>query len=97
MTQSGYALYRFMGFEHRLVAQRALKRKLHANEVVHHIDGVRHNNRLDNLCVMHWRQHNEFHSYLWKKRKRLGRYPHINLQRLDLKNKFRGILLDELK
>lgn len=38
-------------FEHRLIAERKLGRRLNPKEVIHHIDGDRTNNKPDNLMV----------------------------------------------
>lgn len=37
--------------EHRIIAERALNRSLGSTEIVHHIDGDRLNNSLDNLML----------------------------------------------
>lgn len=48
--------------EHILVAEKVLKRKLLPDEVVHHIDEVKHNNKPENLAVLPSQQlHARFH------------------------------------
>ena len=48
-------------FEHRLIAERVLGRPLRKNEVVHHIDGDKQNNKNSNLLICerwyHWWLH----------------------------------------
>lgn len=81
-------------YEHRLIAMRTLKRKLFPNEVVHHINGVRSDNRLINLCVMDRRQHELVHAWLEWKRKANGRYPSFKEQKQVLVDEHKGILLE---
>jgi hypothetical protein len=47
--------------EHRLIMQNVLGRKLSRNEVVHHIDGNKSNNSLENLVVMTRSEHSSMH------------------------------------
>ena len=54
-TKNGYVL------EHRYVVECALGRYLLEGEVVHHINGDKHDNRLDNLKVMSRRDHTLLH------------------------------------
>lgn len=56
--------------EHRVVAEQKIGRPLGRGEVVHHIDGDKHNNHPDNLLVIsqadHLRVH---HAEMWRARK----------------------------
>ena len=47
--------------EHRYLMERHLGRKLGRDEVIHHIDGNRANNSLDNLVVMSRGEHSRLH------------------------------------
>ena len=51
-------------YEHTLVAEKMLKRPLRVNEVVHHLDGSRSNNRSYNLLVLERSQHLKLHAFL---------------------------------
>lgn len=54
-------------YEHRVVVEQALGRELMPEEVVHHIDGNKRNNSLENLVVMTRAQHTRLHKQLAQK------------------------------
>ena len=54
-TKDGYVA------EHRLVMERAVGRRLEKNEVVHHINHIRTDNRIENLKLMTFSEHMSLH------------------------------------
>lgn len=81
--------------EHRYIAKKILGRDLKHNEVVHHINGKRADNKIENLCVMDRQKHEMIHVWLTWKRKKDGKYPHPNYQKKVLVGRsYGGILLE---
>lgn len=96
LNSQGYIVLRESNeLEHRAIAREIIGRELYWNEVVHHINGRRDDNRLTNLCLMDHEKHEHFHSWIrWRKEKR-GYYPSIKKQKRILREEYGGTLLTE--
>lgn len=80
--------------EHRHIAKTLIRRRLARNEVVHHINGKKTDNRVWNLCLMDREKHEHFHAWLRWKREKTGRYPSLREQKRILVSEYRGTLLE---
>jgi hypothetical protein len=83
-------------YEHRLVAEAVLARRLAPGEVIHHINGRRDDNRVGNLCVMSDDDHGRYHEWYDWIYKTYGNFPRRETQLDKLRNSFNGIILEEL-
>lgn len=64
LNNYGYLQSRFNGKilkQHRFVMEKYLGRELSKEECVHHINGIKTDNRIDNLQIMNFREHNLHH------------------------------------
>lgn len=48
--------------KHRIIIERFIGRKLKKDEVVHHINGIKNDNRLENLRLMSKSEHHKLHA-----------------------------------
>ena len=64
VNSNGYVFIRVEGeiiLEHIYVCEQFLGRKLNKNEVVHHIDGDKQNNNIENLIALTQEEHSKVH------------------------------------
>lgn len=85
-NESGYIMIDG-GFEHRILAEQWLGRKLTPDEEVHHINGKRWDNSRANLAVISRENHRRWHARLeWMFANKM--FPSIKTQRSKLINEF---------
>lgn len=48
-------------YEHRLIVQRHIGRELLSTETVHHVNGVKNDNRIKNLVILSHQEHEKIH------------------------------------
>ena len=96
LNKQGYVVLRKTNeLEHRAIAVEIMERDLYVNEVVHHINGRRDDNRVSNLCLMDREKHELFHSWLRWKKEKSGYYPRFKDQKRILQDEYGGTLLAE--
>jgi hypothetical protein len=89
-NESGYIIVKGI-FEHRLLAEQWLGRKLSPDEEVHHINGKKWDNSRKNLAVLTRENHLNWHKRLdWMFSKKM--FPKISTQRKKLVEDFDATL-----
>lgn len=58
LIRTGYREYKR---EHRLIMEKVIGRELRGDEVVHHINGIKDDNRIENLEIMSKSEHQKHH------------------------------------
>lgn len=79
ITANGYVVITSVSgeekLEHRIVAEKVLRRPLGGGDVVHHINGRPGDNRPKNLCVMPGTDHERYHDWYDWIVSEYGSYP----------------------
>ncbi len=63
--------------EHRLVMEEKIGRYLRPSEVIHHINGNKQDNKIENLMLLTQREHNIIDPKIGKKRNSYGQFSKI--------------------
>ena len=86
-NEFGYILNGLGSYEHRVKVENMIGRKLSPNEEVHHINGIKWDNRKYNLALMTRSNHQRWHKRLeWMYGKK--KFPSIKTQRKKLIEEF---------
>ena len=67
-------------WQHRIIAEKILGRRLVKNELVHHIDLDKGNNSLDNLMILSCSEHTRLHRYLGLQRAIVEKSTNVNVE-----------------
>ncbi len=70
ITRKGYVVIQVNGRqwrEHRWIMQNHLRRPLLPSESVHHINGIKHDNRIENLEILDSKEHCRIHGFIKSK------------------------------
>ena len=96
-SRHGYMVYVRKIFEHRMIVEKVLARRLRPAEVVHHINGVRDDNRLENLCVMLREKHEHFQTWVEMKFRKTRRMPSLEEQKEVLEKDYEAVFIEAMR